>query len=174
MDNLNKNQRKFFESAIEHFGVGSDSVKYKELKDYAINKGLILPTSALKRYCATKRGYYNLFEIGIKPIKEEPKKPLKDFKGGSIIKEKSVFAGGGTKKPDLNTKVYLVVDSTHKTWFVHRTIAGAYNSRKHILHDNGVEDIEYVIEQVENDIGAIINSNNSNLWCYIRKVDLKP
>jgi hypothetical protein len=63
---FNKNQRKFFEEAIRHFRERANDVLRKELVKFADENDLILPTSALKKYCATDiRGHYDLTKTGI-------------------------------------------------------------------------------------------------------------
>jgi hypothetical protein len=63
---LNKNQRKFFEEALRHFGERAGDVLRRELVEFANENGLILPTSALRKYCQTEtRGHYDLTKTGL-------------------------------------------------------------------------------------------------------------
>ncbi len=93
--NLNKNQKKFFDKAVSHFGDDSNNVRLKDINEFSKRFDLIVPTSALKKYCQEEgqtRGYYNLTLVGIEPKHVEKPDYMKQFKGSSdIIIDSSVF-----------------------------------------------------------------------------------
>jgi len=193
MIKLNKNQRKFFSAAVSHFGTKSVDVRLIELRDFANDKGLIVPTSALKKYCQKEgqtRGHYDLTLTGFKIPPPPPlKDSLKGFKTGDdekgIIREMSVFAATDKKpktklkpakkkaKPYCKNPVYLLIDNEHSTRSVHRTVAGAYNDVWMIFHSDNDKTKEQVLEEVHQTGHSYMNSTNCNLWCYIVEVELK-
>ena len=96
---LNKNQRRFFEKAINYFGEKSKNLRLKEINKFAKTYNLIVPTSALKKYChndSLKRGFYNLTLIGISlpetPSKQIQENPSQEFNSQNIILDISTFA----------------------------------------------------------------------------------
>jgi hypothetical protein len=187
---LNKNQTKFFISAINHFGLASDDVRLKDLTEFAEENDLIVPTSALKRYCQDDdlvRGHYNLLLTGISPsepeVEYEPT-PLKQFSNreeviidsssyaepAPIVKRKKVShyeIEKGQKPLIFRNPVYVVSNNESDVIAVHKTVKGAFNKRYQALHDDGLMDYSDFEVRLQYVGGAIIPSSNSQLTCTV-------
>jgi len=195
MIKMNKNQRKFFSSAVSHFGNKSTDVRLIELREFANDKGLIVPTSALKKYCQKEeqiRGHYDLTLTGFKIPPPPPlKDALKSFKTGNdekgIIREMPVFASTNkkpktkikslneikVKKPYCKNPVYLLIDNEHSTRSVHKTVSGAYDEIWGIFHSGSDKTLTEVEKMIKNKGISYMKSTNCGLWCYIIETELK-
>jgi hypothetical protein len=196
MVKLNKNQRKFFEEAIHFFGEASRDIRLKKLNEFASDRGLIVPTSALKRYCQSGdlvRGHYDLTLVGIEPPeKNESNIGMNEEKAFEtiekpIIKDVSTFAKtsfsgkktvrhfdthGKTPKKWKNP-VYLLLDSNYDVVSAHFTACGAYKKIWNVLHSYGDIQEDDAINEVEYTGKCIINSNNSAVWCVIITMEIE-
>jgi hypothetical protein len=190
MIKLNKNQRKFFSSAVSHFGAKSIDVRLIDLRKFAEENDLIIPTSALKKYCHRKdqlRGHYDLTLTG---YEIPPPPPLKETIKGftlddEIIKEMSVFASSNDdSKPKTNKKpkyiysrcknpVYLLVDGEDVTISVHKTAKGAYDNINILFHSGCDKTFTKVKKELTEKGYCCIKSNNCGLWGYISEQELK-
>ena len=196
MIKLNKNQRKFFVEAVEHFGERSYSIKFKELKKFAEDNDLILPVSALKDYCkAEKRGWYNIVTAGIEPAEEVEKEIIEDSqepeefeKKENIIIDVPVFVDKPKNRKKMKVKfdtagkkpiymldpVYVVLDYNDDPISIHEKPGTAFQSgTKRLLHDNSNrEEIDVVLE-LQYTGTAYIDSINSGLYFKIVMFPLK-
>ena len=198
---LNKNQRKFFEEALIHFGDRSTDVLRKELVEFSNEHDLIMPTSVLKKYCKGDiRGHYDLTRVGItptKPIEEEKEEAptMGEFRSSpDVILDTPAFAGDtetvigvtksiknkeniGGKYPGAPYKtkkpLYVLITSEYETFSIHETIAGAYNNKMSLLHSGCDVTLDEAIETVMKKGHVVINSTNSALWCAIITMELK-
>ncbi len=190
---LNKNQRKFFIRAVEHFGEDSTDVRLKDLNDFADNAGLIVPTSALKNFCHEEgqvRGHYNLTMSGIKPT--VIKNSDLDYSVGmfniqeDVIIDTPAFVDDAPKKEEVrfipkkgdvpiqfNNPVYVVQNSNSTPIAVCQDPKAAYESRILSLHDQGTKGYNEVKDELDYRGRSRIGSNNSQLWCEITVMELK-
>lgn len=195
---LNKNQKKFFISAIKHFGERSNDVRLKELKEYADENNVILPTSALKRHCQEDhlvRGHYNLLLTKLKPEPEPEITPtiLREFSNREdVIVDSSAFAEPiglptlkrsmvkpyiiekGQQKVVFRNPVFVVSNGDGQVIGVHQSMKSAWKRRIRAFHDEGLmlyEDFETRMNYVG---GAIIPSAvSSHLSCLIEIKELE-
>lgn len=188
---LNKNQKKFFESAVAHFGKGSIDVRLKDINEFAEKNDLIVPTSALKQYCQEDdqtRGHYNITLSGIKYKPEYNIVPptMEDMKAdeGLIMdtpsfveqpqkKKHKRFNPEGMKRIRVVNPVYVVSNTNGTIISVRRTITDAYDDRVLSLHDQGTKGINEVHEELDYKGETRIQSGNSQLWCDIVMMELE-
>lgn len=194
--NLNKNQRKFFIEAVNHFGEGSTDVRLKDLNDFAKERDLIVPTSALKKHCQDEgqvRGHYNLQLTGIKPTVKEPE-PMKTFGSKeNVIVESSAFVeppvpssakrkmvkayvpDKGQKEKTFKRPIYVVSNGDGNVVGTHETPKGAFERRKQVFHDHGLMEYEDFITRMKYVGGAIIPSaTTTSLHCLIEIMEIEP
>jgi len=185
MIKLNKNQRKFFEKAIDFYGESSREVNFKSLKNFADINNLIIPVSALKKHCRIKRGRYDLTLVGITP--SPPKEVIPDFpdKNESVIKDMPIYADTPKKQNKRNfnitglkpikwrNPVYVLLDSDYDIVSIHHTACGAYKNKWNILHSSCDCSWKEVEKELKYTGKCIINSTNSNLWCVIVIMEMK-
>lgn len=188
MIKLNKNQKKFFEEAMNYFGDKSNDVRLKDINAFATEFDLIVPTSALKHHCQEDgqiRGHYNLFLSGIKPLQKEPK-PMKEFKSSSNViidtpafvddapkKQRKRFNPSGMQRMRFINPIYVVTNSNGTIISIRKRITDAFEDRIFSLHDQGNKLIDEVKEELDYIGSSRINSNNSQLWCDIVIYELK-
>ena len=189
MVKLNKNQKLFFSSAVEEFGLGSTDVRLKDLRDFSIDKGLIVPTTALKKYCQRDdllRGHYDLTLTGYEPEPPKADVPLKKFEDDNPILEMSVF---GSPQPVVEEKkvkkkrvkkliyrnpIYLILEYDGGFISAHKSPKSAYKKiLSNVLHDHGKSKVKDVIEDLDYEGYSTIESGNSGLHCFIQKVELE-
>lgn len=194
--NLNKNQRKFFIEAVNHFGEQSIDVRLKDLSDFAKKNDLIIPTSALKNYCQDEglvRGHYNLQLTGIKPTVTEPVEMKSFSTTEDVIVETSAFVEPthapitkklkdvplyivekGQKKKTFNRPMYVVSDGEGNVIGIHETLKGAFEKRKRAFHDHGLMSYEDFLNRMQYVGGAIIpSSTSSSLSCLIEILEIE-
>lgn len=185
MVRLNKNQTKFFEEAIKHFGEGSSDVRYKDLTDFAEKNDLIVPVSALKLFCqGSVRGHYNLLLSGVvesaSPSKNSsPMNFVDDDSGGSegVIISSSIFGSGGSSskvvEPRLPKCFYVVLDNELIPVSVHKSINGAHQKCSNILKDKGVSPLEQAQKDMRANKCHCVISEYSPDQCFIHEVVLE-
>ena len=199
MVTLNKNQTKFFEEALNSFGKESTNVKYKDLVEFAEQKELIIPISALKAYCGKDtRGYYDLTLVGInmdnyKQIdidvdyvldnteefevynEDVHELPIPKEKSNIII-DSSSFASESDididTTPQRKKYVFVVMNTNEDPIKINETLVGAFKNRIAILHDQGNKKIGEVESDIKKKGFSTIKSANSNVYCHISKMEL--
>lgn len=192
--NLNKNQRRFFIEAVNHFGDESIDVRLKDLTEFASENDLIVPTSALKNICqedSLVRGHYNLQLTGIKPSENEPVK-MKSFNSSDdVIVDSSSFVEPPAPKRNLKTvdpykvekgqkpitfkrPIYVVSDGEGNVRGVHETPKGAFERRKRVFQDHGLMEYEDFLTRMKYVGGAVIPSaSTTSLHCLIEIVEIE-
>jgi hypothetical protein len=159
MPKLNKNQTKFFEEAINHFGEKSVDVRYKELTDFAEKKDLIVPVSALKLFCqGSVRGHYNLTLSGVSGVVvANPSNNFvysdDDVDKDGVILSTSVFADQSSHRPlepKLPKNFYVVLDNDLIPISRHKSINGAHRKCSDAFKNVAVS----LLETAQKDIRA--------------------
>lgn len=172
---LNKNQKKFFHVAVNYFGDKSNDVRFKDLKSFAEEHDLIIPTSALKNYCQEEdqvRGHYNLTLTGFTPDPLPDPEPEFEEKDAIIVntsafvepvarKKSKRFNPKGMKPKKLHHPIYII-SYEGDVVSVHETPEGAFKSGvKYILHDHGDRTMSDAILEMRYRGAAVVQSSNS-------------
>jgi hypothetical protein len=202
MIKLNKNQRKFFECALDHFGNKSINIRLKSINEFADDNGLIVPTSILKKHChedTQKRGYYNLTLAGIKGLSQKIPQKNSDIEcigaesdvihdtpdviietssfvhnsGVMQNTKKRIFNCAGKHLLRYNNAVYILINANFEIVSVHKTAKGAYDNKHIVLHSGCDIDFKEVEKELNYTGKCVIKSNNSNIWCCIFKEELR-
>jgi len=178
MIKLNKNQRKFFEDALGFFKDSSNSVRLKDIREFAENNNLIIPTSALKSYCSTdKRGVYDLTKIGIsvpdisvKPDNEDEN--IHNEISGEIMEMPAyMYSSVETKSYIPNNVVYVITFGDMILCAVN-TIKSAWDYRVRVLHDHGKGTFEEFNKDIHDKGIAKVRSRNSLLEMVVHRVEV--
>lgn len=187
---LNKNQRKFFHVAVNHFGEKATDVRFKDLKSFAEEMDLIIPISALKKYCQDDgqvRGHYNLTLTGFKPEKVEVPEPEFEIEDTPVITEVSSFVPEVVKKKksqkfdkegkkpiDTQEPVFIVINPDFHIVSVHETPQGAFDSGvRSVLHDEGDRNADNVTLELLYTGISCINSTNSGMYFIIHMYEMR-
>lgn len=193
MVKLNKNQRRFFVAAINHYGDASNDVRLKDLRTFAEENDLIVPISALKEYCQEEdlvRGHYNLLLTGIEPPEPEPEpKPMGEFRTTEdVIVDTSAYAEPPAPKrrsikkfkPEKGQNplkwrnpVYVITNHEGSVIAVTDSPTKAYEKRWLAFRDNGLMDYEDFAERMKYVGAAIIPSANSQLTCVVEMKEVE-
>lgn len=149
------------------------------------------------------RGHYNLTLVGISPIISESGESYDmddDDEDGysediedeeqSVVLETSAFAppvkpkkkvvknppvSKEEKKIKLKWKnpIYVVMNDAHSPIGVHRSLQGAYDRRWRSFHDHGINSFDDFKEQLDYRGFAVLESNCSQLECYIQVMEFE-
>lgn len=188
---MNKNQRKFFEEAISYFANPSD-VRLKDLNAFASDKGLIVPTTVLKKYCkGDVRGHYDLTKTGLMSGKKEDD-IIEDYKvmmdtlettNNLVIIDKSSYSkkikrepltfspSKGMKKKMYDDYVYVITDSDGFL-YVSRDLKKVYRKIEYLFHDHGNISYDVLKNKLDYTGYALVRSINSILKCKIYKKEI--
>lgn len=186
---LNKNQRKFFHVAVNYFQDNATDVRFKDLKAFAEESNLIIPTSALKNYCQEEgqvRGHYNLLLTGFKPEPiSEPEPEFKETEGmivetpafvDPVIKKKktrTVFDIMDLKPLKWHNPIYLSIADNGDVVSINKTLKGAFDAKEHILHDHGNREWKDFEQEIRYRGRAMIDSINSGMWYKVVVMEIK-
>ena len=192
---LNKNQRRFFEEAISYFPDPSD-VRLKELNSFASERGLIVPTTALKKYCkGDVRGHYDLTKTGLMSDKSDNENTdiIEDYKmmtevlntdTNSVIVDKSSYSKDTRRKPvtfspsegmnkiSYTDYVYVITDPDGFL-FVSRDLKKVYKKIEYLFHDHSNTTYDTLKDKLDYIGYAMVKSSNALMRCEIYKKEIE-